>query len=103
MSRDRREKKKTKPSVNKRRAIYERVGGPDLSLAPSRVWHHFVLHDGTITELSNNDADGNGNGNKAMSLDWQNNKSAHASRFFVHFFAVTCKTTMRNFSNFTSV
>ena len=104
MSRDRREKKNNnKRSENKTRAIYERGGGPNLSLAPSRFWHHFVVHDGTIRELSNNDVDGNGDGNKAMSLDWQINNSAHASRFFVHFFAVTCKTTMWNFSNFTSV
>ena len=72
MSRDCREKKKTKnkPSENKTRTIYERGGGPDRSLAPSRFWHHFVLHNGTIRELSNNEGDGNGDGNKAMSLDW---------------------------------
>ena len=56
MGRDLREKKKkkNKPSENKTRAIYKRGGGPDRSLAPSRFWHHFVLHDGTIRELSNN-------------------------------------------------
>ena len=46
--------KQNKPSENKTHAIYERGGGPDLSLAPSHFWHHFVLHDGTIRELSNN-------------------------------------------------
>ena len=55
MGRDLREKKKqNKPSENKTHAIYERGGGPDLSLAPSHFWHHFVLHDGTVRELSNN-------------------------------------------------
>ena len=56
MGRDLREKtkKKNKPSENKTRAIYERGGGPDLSLAPSQFWHHFVLHDGTVRELTNN-------------------------------------------------
>ena len=38
---------------------------------------------------SNDDADVNGNGKKAIDLVWQNNNSARASRFFVHFFALT--------------
>ena len=63
-------KTKNKPSEDKTRTIYERGGGPDRSLAPSRFWHHFVLHNGTIRELSNNEGDGNGDSNKAMSLDW---------------------------------
>ena len=56
MGRDLREKtkKKNKPSENKTRAIYERGGGPDLSLAPSQFCYHFVLHDGTVRELTNN-------------------------------------------------
>ena len=41
-----------------------------------------------IASLSNDDGDGNENGNKAMGLDWQNNNFARVSRFFVHFFAV---------------
>ena len=28
---------------------------------------------------------------KAIGLDWQNNNFARASRFFVHFFAVTAR------------
>ena len=28
---------------------------------------------------------------KAIGLDWQNNNSARASRFFVHFFIVTAR------------
>ena len=38
--------------------------------------------------LSNDDGDGNENGNKAIGFDWQKNNFARASRFFVHFFAV---------------
>ena len=47
----------------------------------------------TIGSLSNDDDDGNGNenGKKAIGLDWQNNNFARASRFFVHFFAVTSR------------
>ena len=41
-----------------------------------------------IASLSNDDGDGNENGNKAIGLDWQNNNFTRASRFFVHFFAV---------------
>ena len=39
--------------------------------------------------LSNDDGDANENVKTAIGLDWQNNNSARASRFFVHFFAVT--------------
>ena len=38
-----------------------------------------------------------------LSLDWQNNNFAHASRFFVHFFAVVARLrheTARIFSHF---
>ena len=38
---------------------------------------------GAIGSLSN-DSDGNENGKKAIGLDWQNNSSSRASRFFVH-------------------
>ena len=41
--------------------------------------------------LSNDDGDVNENGKKAIGLDWQNNNFARASRFFVHFFAVTAR------------
>ena len=39
---------------------------------------------GAIGSLSNNDSDVNENGKKAIGLDWQNNSSSRASRFFVH-------------------
>ena len=38
----------------------------------------------------------------AMGLDWQNNNSAHASRFSVHFFTVTARLRRRvNVPSFT--
>ena len=47
---------------------------------------------GTTTEtMSNDDSDGNENGEKAKGLDWQNNNFARALRFFVHFFAVAAR------------
>ena len=39
-----------------------------------------------IGSLSNDDDDGNENGKKAIGLNWQNNNTVRASRFFVHFF-----------------
>ena len=46
-----------------------------------------------IGSLSNDDGDGDGNenGKKAIGFDQQNNNFAPASRFFVHFFAVTAR------------
>ena len=44
-----------------------------------------------LASLSNDDGDGNENGNKAISLNWQNNNFARASRLFVHFSAVTAR------------
>ena len=46
------------------------------------------LNTDTIRSLSNDDGDDNENGKKARNLDKQNNNFAHASRSFVHFFAV---------------
>ena len=46
----------------------------------------FIL---SIGSLSNDNGDVNENGKTAIGLDRQNNNSARASRFFVHFFAVT--------------
>ena len=46
--------------------------------------------------LSNDDRDVNENGKKAKGLDWQNNSSARASRFFVHFSAVTARLRREN-------
>ena len=44
-----------------------------------------------ITSLANNDCDVNENGKNAIGLGKQNNNSASASCFFVHFFAVTTR------------
>ena len=44
-----------------------------------------------IRSLGNDDGDGNKNGKKAISLDWQNNNFASASLFFKHFFAVAVR------------
>ena len=46
--------------------------------------------------VSNDDGDVNENGKKAIRLDRQNNKSARASRFFVHFFAATARLRHEN-------
>ena len=46
--------------------------------------------------LSNDDGDVNENDKTAIGLDWKNNSSARASRFFVHFFAVTARTQREN-------
>ena len=46
------------------------------NLVPSRTWERGC------------DEEGNGNIKKSIVLVQQNNNSAHASRFFVHFFAV---------------
>ena len=45
----------------------------------------------TLGSLTNDDGDGNENGTKAIGFDWQNNNFARASRFFVHFSAVTAR------------
>ena len=44
--------------------------------------------------LSNND--GNEKGRKPIGLLWQNNNFARASRFFVHFLAVTARLRREN-------
>ena len=54
-----------------------------------------------LGSLSSDDGIDNENGNNAIGLDWQNNNSAHASRFIVHFFAFTARLR-RKMPNFTS-
>ena len=49
-----------------------------------------------LGSLSNDDGDVNENGKKAIGLDKQNNNFARASRFFVHFFAVTVRLQREN-------
>ena len=55
-------------------------------LAP-RTWARL------IGSLSNDDGDVNRDSKKAIGLDWKNNYSARASRFFVHFFVVAVRYT----------
>ena len=63
-----------------------------LETKQTRLW--------TIEGLSNDDDDGNDNenGKKAIliGLDWQKNNFARASRFFVHFFAITARLRRQN-------
>ena len=64
-----------------------------------RVLARLILLDTRDGELarrlkgsfSNDDGDGNENGEKPIGLDWQNNNFARASRFFVHFLAVVAR------------
>ena len=50
----------------------------------------------SIGSLSNDDGNGIKNGNKLIWLDWQNNNFAHASCFFVHFFAIIAQLQHEN-------
>ena len=52
-------------------------------------WLH--CHVTLIGSWSNDDGDVNENGKKAIDLDLQNNNSARASRFYVHFYAVVVR------------
>ena len=47
-----------------------------------------VRDDITLGSLGNDDGDANENSKIAIGLEWQNNNSARASRFLVHFFTV---------------
>ena len=50
-----------------------------------------------IGSLTNDDGDNNESDTKAIGLDWrQDNNFARASRFFVHFFAVTARLRREN-------
>ena len=55
-----------------------------------------VMHLSIIGSLSNDEGNGIKNGNKLIWLDWQNNNFAHASRFFVHFFAIIAQLQHEN-------
>jgi len=56
----------------------------------------YELTSSDLGSFSNDDGDGTDeNGKKALGLDWQNNNSAHASRFFVHFFTITARLRRR--------
>ena len=63
-----------------------------LKLLPSCFYHWYDRE--IIGSWSNDDGDINKNGKKAISVDWQNNSSAHASHFFSTFLCHHCTTTM---------
>ena len=69
--------------INAGETIYQ-YGVPWLSL------------DMLIGSLGNDDGDVNESCKKAMGLNWQNNNFTRASRFFVHFFAVTTRLRREN-------
>ena len=52
--------------------------------------------DMLIGSLGKDDGDVNESRKKAMGLNWQNNNFTRASRFFVHFFAVTTRLPREN-------
>ena len=62
---------------------------PEQSKRRSREEGKHLWQRPLLGSLSNDDV--NENGKKAKGLDWQNNNFARASRFFVHFFAVTAR------------
>ena len=73
-------------------------GIPDSKAQDSRV-HNQNFHRLRIPRqgaLANEYGDVNENGKKAIGSDWQNNYTARASRFFVHFFAVTARIRREN-------
>ena len=61
-----------------------------LETKQKRLW--------TIGSLSNDEDEGNGNENskKGTGLDWQKNNFPRASRFLVHFFAITARLRREN-------
>ena len=59
------------------------------SLTTRNVWSLMNL----LRSLINDDSEGNENGKNAISLDWQNNNFARASRFFCTLLNRLCTTT----------
>ena len=55
----------------------------------------------TLESLSNDDGDVNENSKKAIDLDWQNNNSARAPRFFVYFLIPSLHDSDVKMPNFT--
>lgn len=49
-----------------------------------------------LGSLSNDDGDVNENGKKAIGPGWQNYIFAHASHFFINFYAVTAQLCCEN-------
>ena len=80
-----------------RHSVSEQIGSPGFS--PPRDTHGSmetelrVQSAALIGTLLNVDANVNEIGKKAIGLDKQYNNFARASRYFVHFFAVTARKT----------
>ena len=60
------------------------------------IWSTVVVLRYVNRSLGNDDGDVNESCKKAMGLSWQNNNFTRASRFFVHFFAVTTRLRREN-------
>ena len=56
-----------------------------------------LSHTGGTLSNDRDDGDINEDGKKAMSLDWQKNNFARASRFFVNFFAIVVRLRRETF------
>ena len=74
--------------------IHEQVSVPLYWQFEISPWLH--CHVTLIGSLSNDEGDVKENGKKAIDLDLQNNNFARASRFLVHFFAVTARLRREN-------
>ena len=79
-------------------AEFIHVNNPDCFIAysdpklPPSKWKVSSISKGCfVVRVSKDDGDGNENGKKATGLSLENNNFARASRFFVHFFAVTAR------------
>ena len=77
---------------------------PESGKGDGRTWIMFrqrslgSRHSVKCNGLGNfsNEGDISDNGKNAKGIDWQNNNSARASRFFVHFFPVTARLRREN-------
>ena len=80
---------------------YETLGKfGEHSARVEQPWQFFrALQTSPVNQLgsfSNDDGDGNEDVKKSIGLDWQNNDSARASCFFVHFFTVLARLRRAN-------
>ena len=68
----------------------------DMIIFLSFISLYLTVNFSLLGSLSNNDGDVNKNCKKEIGWDWQNNNFECASRFFVHFFAVTAQLWREN-------
>lgn len=57
---------------------------------------HIKYDSCNVGSFSNGEGEVNETGKQKITLDWQNNNSATAKRFFVYFFAVTARLQREN-------